>query len=101
MADDAEPRALSVAFGGNSLPLESEAQSRAVVFSGIERLEEFCTVSRTHVIAWRKKLECKGSGVGVYSKQALSSLGSLLIPLRTKRHHAQLGSGRGPSQLPG
>jgi hypothetical protein len=66
-------------------------------FVGIEKAQEFRTVTRAHVIAWRKELE-KQSLAPATIRRKLGALRSVRSPLRLERHHAQPGERRRASQ---
>ena len=57
-------------------------------FAGIQRPEEFRTVTRAHVIAWRDELSRRGLG-GATIRHRLASLASLFEIGRPQRRHPQ------------
>src|SRR5271167_1178736 len=60
-------------------------------FAGIQRPEEFRTVTRAHLIAWRDELRRRELG-GATIRHRLASLASLFeISLREERRHPQSG----------
>ena len=54
-------------------------------FVGIVRPDEFRTVTRAHLIAWRKDLERAGARAVLHPPQARGAVLAVRLPLRTER----------------